>query len=53
MFRYERVILDLTITNQYIFTTDRGLCTDTLSLNDKTEKYSYGRGVVERSVTVK
>lgn len=53
MFRYERVILDLTITNQYIFTTDRGLCTDTLSLNDKTEKYSYGWGVVERSVTVK
>ena len=35
MFRFERVILNLTITNQYIFTTDRGLYTDTLSLNDK------------------
>ena len=38
MFRYERVILDLTITNQDILTTDRGLYKDTLSLNDKTKK---------------
>lgn len=53
MFRYERVILDLTITNQCIFTTDRGLYTNTLSLNDKTKEWSYGWGVVETSVTVK
>lgn len=37
MFRYERVILDLTITNQY-----------TLSLNDKTKKWSYGWGVCRK-----
>lgn len=37
MFRYERVILDLTITNQY-----------TLSLNDKKKKWSYGWGVCRK-----
>lgn len=53
MFRYERVILDLTITNQYILTTEKEACIQTLCRWITNKKVKLGWRVEETSVAVK